>query len=69
MSPAEQNPRSRQGFDHRLAHEGERTMIESTCKECRVSRLVSVLDGTLERWESKHKCQAKGASAPEISAK
>jgi hypothetical protein len=68
MRPADQNPGSGRSFDHRLAHDGFRTVIESTCRDCHVSRLVSMADGSLEKWEREHKCSIKRASAHKSSA-
>jgi hypothetical protein len=63
MQPPKQSPKPPQGFERKLAHEGLRTLIESTCRECGVSRLVSMADGSLERWEKEHICMANGKSA------
>src|ERR1700757_4975857 len=68
MSPAEPNSRLGQRFDHRLAHDGRRTVIESTCRGGHVTRLVSMADSSLETWERDHTCPTNGAKAYKTSA-
>jgi hypothetical protein len=35
----------------------ERVLIQSTCKTCGKSQLVSSTDGSLQKWESNHDCK------------
>jgi hypothetical protein len=45
------------GFENAPAYEqDDRLVIRSTCKNCGAFRFVSVRDGSLEKWESEHKC-------------
>ena len=41
-------------FEHQLVDLELPQLIRSTCKECHLSRLVSRLDGSLEKWEREH---------------
>lgn len=41
-------------FEHQLVDLELPEMIRSTCKECHAARLVSRLDGSLEKWEREH---------------
>ena len=44
-------------FEHALAFSEEgHVRIKSTCKRCGVSGIVSVRDGSLVNWESRHAC-------------
>jgi hypothetical protein len=44
-------------FDNSPAYDEDgRLVIKSTCKDCAESRLVNVRDGTLAKWELRHKC-------------
>jgi hypothetical protein len=44
-------------FDNDLAFDQEdRVLIKSTCKQCGVSMLVNVRDGSLDKWVSRHEC-------------
>lgn len=43
-------------FSHNPAYSGDRLIIESVCTRCGASKLVSVLDGSLKKWEAGHKC-------------
>lgn len=63
MASTQQIRRSCTRFEHKLANDGPRTVIESTCKMCHVSKLVSMADDSLERWESEHNCKAREKSA------
>ena len=45
------------GFDHSHARAEDRLLVKSTCKRCGMFKLVSVHDGSLEKWESSHKCE------------
>jgi hypothetical protein len=50
-------------FENTLARDDEgNVLIESTCKRCNDSRVVSVRDGSLNRWESTHTCAASSAA-------
>lgn len=42
------------GFSYSLVRSDGRTLLESTCKKCGESNIVSRLDGSLEEWEKKH---------------
>lgn len=44
----------------------ERLLIQSTCKACGKSQLVSNADGSLQNWESTHDCKqvANGRGNP-----
>jgi len=44
------------GFEHKLVRSETRTLIESTCKKCGLSKEVSVSDGSLHQWEGSHVC-------------
>lgn len=46
-------------FTHTLVRSGRRLLIESACALCGESRLVSRHDGSLEAWESAHRCEAE----------
>lgn len=41
-------------FEHQLVDLELPQLIRSICKECHASRLVSRLDGSLEKWEREH---------------
>jgi hypothetical protein len=45
-----------QAFSHNPVYSGDRLMIESVCTQCGASKLVSMLDGSLKKWEKGHKC-------------
>jgi len=45
------------GFDNAQAYnEDGRIVVKSTCMTCGAFRLVSVRDGSLKKWESRHEC-------------
>ena len=59
-------------FTHKHVRTESRLLIQATCNQCGSSKLVSLIDGSLQQWESTHECkgQAKpgdgdAASAPE----
>ena len=39
----------------------ERLLIQSTCKACGRTKVVSSADGTLQDWENNHRCQKPSA--------
>jgi hypothetical protein len=47
-----------QAFSHNAVYSGDRLIIESVCTRCGASKLVSMLDGSLKKWEDGHKCRA-----------
>ena len=54
--------RERPGFDAlRFSLTSVRTesrlLIQSTCRQCGASRLVSMHDGSLDKWENEHMCK------------
>lgn len=50
-------------FENKLARDEEGNVrIESICKRCGDSQVVSVRDGSLESWESNHTCAAAAAT-------
>jgi hypothetical protein len=55
--PAEKSP----GFLHTAIHECGRVMIWSSCIRCGAGRVVSVADGSLQKWECGHMCVPKPA--------
>lgn len=46
-------------FSHRPIRTEERTLIVFVCTRCGASKLVSVKDGSLEKWEHCHECADK----------
>lgn len=58
-------PGTASAFENTLARDDEgNVLIESTCKRCKDSRVVSVRDGSLNRWESTHTRAAGSATQP-----
>jgi hypothetical protein len=61
-----------QAFTHAPIRTDKRLMILSACMKCGLSKLVSVQDGSLDKWEAGHKCkdqsQSSIPSSPEYSA-
>jgi hypothetical protein len=51
-----------QAFTHAPMRTETRLMILSVCIKCGLSKLVSVQDGSLEKWESGHKCKNQSQS-------
>jgi hypothetical protein len=48
---------SDRNFDNAPAYDEDgRIVVKSTCKTCGAFRLVSVRDGSLKKWESRHEC-------------
>jgi hypothetical protein len=44
-------------FDNAPAYDEDgRLVIKSTCRQCGESKLVSVRDRSLAKWESRHAC-------------
>jgi hypothetical protein len=43
-------------FSHDAVHTKDRIMIESVCMRCGARKLVSIQDGSLEKWEDDHDC-------------
>lgn len=43
-------------FEHKDAWREGRVIIESRCRRCGASALVSHADGSLEQWEREHIC-------------
>jgi hypothetical protein len=49
--------KSDRSFDNAQAYDEDgRIVIKSTCNTCGAFRLVSVRDGSLAKWESRHEC-------------
>jgi hypothetical protein len=47
----------RTGFKNELDRDEDgQLVVKSTCGKCGASKLVSVSDGSLARWESHHTC-------------
>lgn len=46
-------------FSYHLVETDGRMMLESTCKKCGASKLVSDRDGSLREWEMKHSEQCR----------
>ena len=44
-------------YAHAPVRTETRVLILSTCKKCGASKMVSVADGSLERWEEQHQCK------------
>jgi hypothetical protein len=44
-------------FSHDAVHIKGRIMIESVCLRCGASKLVSIRDGSLKKWEYDHDCE------------
>ena len=57
------------GFDDFPIHVESRLRIRSVCRSCGASRVVSVLDGSLETWKEQHVCEKKGPAHAEPPAK
>jgi predicted nucleic acid-binding Zn-ribbon protein len=51
-----------QAFTHAPIRTDTRLMILSVCIKCGFSKLVSVQDGSLEKWETGHKCKNQSQS-------
>lgn len=45
-------------FTHSIRYLGMRIVIASTCSRCGETQIVSHGDGSLERWEREHICDA-----------
>lgn len=43
-------------FARNLIRAGDSILIKSTCKRCGESDVVSVMDGSLQIWETGHAC-------------
>ena len=54
-------------FDHIYIRTETRLLVQSTCKTCRVSRLVTVNDGSLYKWENGHACEDASPASVKIS--
>ena len=55
-------------FEHELVHREPHFFIKSTCKRCGASESVlSIYDGSLEKWEDEHDCQ-KASSSSDVSS-
>ncbi len=48
-------------FGHSVVRTDGRLMILSTCTRCNQDRLVSMHDGSLEAWETNHRCSEAAA--------
>ena len=56
--------RASPNFDHELAEDRRgRIRIKVICKKCGASELVSVMNGSLTKWEDGHKCRTEKQSA------
>ena len=52
-------------FENAVAYEDDdRLVIRSTCRKCGAYRFVSVRDGSLDKWESEHRCPDAPKSPP-----
>ena len=57
------------GFDNALAYDEEnRAVIKSTCKKCGESKLVSIRDRSLAKWEAQHVCPGVPKTPPRFSS-
>jgi hypothetical protein len=56
-------------FENALAYDEEnRAVIKSTCKKCGESKLVSIRDGSLAKWEAQHTCPDVPKIPPRFSS-
>jgi hypothetical protein len=56
-------------FDYAVARDEERTIrILSTCKVCGASKIVSIRDGSLRRWELQHTCAGHREHAVRVAS-
>jgi hypothetical protein len=51
-------------FAHALCLKAGRALIESVCRVCGQSQIVSADDGSLQRWEREHGCSQILPSPP-----
>jgi hypothetical protein len=52
-------------FDNAQAYDEDgRIVIKSTCKACGAFQLVSIRDGSLDKWESEHRCPDESRIPP-----
>jgi hypothetical protein len=58
-----ERPENLNTFDHLHIKTEGRLLIQSTCKGCGKSRIVSKHDGSLEQWEDGHRCEPNQAKA------
>jgi hypothetical protein len=49
-------------FLRTATRDGFRVMIQSTCAGCGETRIVSHVDGSLEKWEQEHRCSVDEGS-------
>jgi hypothetical protein len=50
-------------FAHTEVTTNGRLLIQSTCRQCGKSRMLSCQDGSLELWEDFHKCDPRAGEA------
>jgi len=50
-------------FKHELVVHEPHLLVKSMCKRCGASGVVSVYDGSLEKWEDEHECQNRPQTA------
>ena len=56
-----ERPEKLNPFRHIHIRTEGRLLIQSTCKGCGKSRIVSKHDGSLEQWEDTHQCEENKA--------
>jgi hypothetical protein len=55
-------------FDNAPAYDEDgRVVIKSSCRKCGESKLVSIRDGSLAKWESQHVCLGAPKIPPKFS--
>lgn len=53
-------------FSHTLVSTERRLLIQSTCRECGATKLVSHADHSVEEWEEKHSAQHKPVESEQL---